>query len=110
MLASFKGVVASATAALTLVTVLAFVADAGAQTLKKPGHRQVGAPMARAHRELPLAPGVDLSTSTAAAVGAENHYFSDTVGSSYIDLTNQSFRYGQAPSPHYQSGEPLFRF
>ena len=110
MLASFKGVIASATAALTVVAMLAFAADAGAQTLKNPAHRQTGASTAHAHRELPLAPGVDLSASTSAAVGAENHYFSDTVGSSYIDLTNQSFRYGQAPSPHYESGEPLFRF
>jgi hypothetical protein len=110
MLAPLKGVFASATAALTVVAALAFVANANAQTPQKPAPRQVRASPLRAPRELPLAPGVDLSASTSAAEGTENHYFTDTVGSSHTDLMDQGFRYGQAPSPRFDSGEPLFRF
>jgi hypothetical protein len=110
MVASFKGVFASTIAAVTVVATLAFVADANAQTAPKPAHRQVRAAAVRAPRELPPAPGVELSASSYAAPGSENHYFTDTVGSSYTDLTDQSFRYGQAPSPRYDAGEPLFRF
>jgi hypothetical protein len=110
MLPSFKGVFASTIAALTVVATLAFVADANAQTPQKPMHRHVRAPTLRAPRELPVAPGVELSASTSAAQGTENHYFTDTVGSSYTDLMDQSFRYGQTPSPRFDSGEPLLRF
>ncbi|SRR5579863_2291470 len=110
MLASFRGVFASAIAAATVVATLAFVADANAQTPQKPAHRQVRASTLRAPRELPLAPGTELSASTSAAEGSENHYFTDTIGSSHTDLMDQSFRYGQMPSPRFDSGEPLFRF
>jgi hypothetical protein len=110
MAAPFKGVIAGAIAALTVVTTIAFVAEASAQTAQKPAHRHVRASPPRAPRELPIAPGVELSASTSAAEGTENHYFSDTIGSSHTDLMDQSFRYGQAPSPRFDSGEPLFRF
>jgi hypothetical protein len=91
--------------AFALVAALGLAANASAQTLRKPARMAHPAPKA-----LPMAPGVELQTSTSAAVGSENHYYSDTVGSSYTDLTDQSFRYGQSPSPRYENGEPLFRF
>jgi hypothetical protein len=110
MHASFKGVFAGSIAALTVVATLAFVANANAQTPQKPPHRQVRASTVRPPRDLPIAPGVELSASTSAAEGTENHYFTDTVGSSHTDLMDQSFRYGQTSSPRFDSGEPLFRF
>ena len=110
MLVSFRGVFAGPLAALAIVSILASVVDANAQAMQKPAHRQVRASAARAPRQLPLAPGVELSASTSAAQGTENHYFSDTVGSSHTDLMDQTFRYGQTTSPHFDSGEPLFRF
>jgi len=110
MLASSKGALASAIAALTVVAALAFAADASAQTLQRPAHRKVHTSAPRLPNAAPVAPGAELQTSTSTAVGSENHYFSDTVGSSYTDLTDQSFRYGQSASPRFDSGEPLFRF
>jgi len=110
MLASSKGALVSAIAALTVVAALALAADASAQTLQKPAHRKVHAPAPRPPRILPVAPGVELQSSTSAAEGSENHYFSDTVGSSHTDLMDQSFRYGQTASPRFDAGEPLFRF
>lgn len=91
--------------AFALVAALGLATHANAQTLRKPPRAAHPAPKA-----LPLAPGVDLQTSTSAAVGSENHYYSDTVGSSYIDLTDQSYRYGQSTSPRYENSQPLFRF
>jgi hypothetical protein len=102
-----NGALVGAVASLALAATLALAPAAGAQTAPKPAHRHIHAPTPKT---LPLAPGVDLDASTSAAIGSENHYFSDTVGSSYIDLTDQSFRYGQSPSPHFDASEPLFRF
>ncbi|MGO8800300.1 MAG: hypothetical protein ACLQE9_02915 [Roseiarcus sp.] len=107
---SSRGVLAGAITALTAVAAFALVADASAQTLPKPAHRNVQASAPRPSKMAPLAPGVDLQASTSAAEGSENHYFTDTIGSSHTDLTDQSFRYGQSPSPRFDSGEPLFRF
>lgn len=110
MLAPSRGVLASAITALTVVAALALVADASAQTLQKPAHRKVHASAPRPPDASPIAPGVELQMSTSTAEGSENHYFSDTVGSSHTDLMDQSFRYGQSASPRFDSTEPLFRF
>jgi curli biogenesis system outer membrane secretion channel CsgG len=58
----------------------------------------------------PLPPGVELQSSTSAATGSENHYFSDTVASGQNNLMDPSYRYGQASSARYNNYEPLFRF
>ena len=110
MLASSKGALVSAIAALTVVAALTLAADASAQTLQKPAHRKVHVSAPRPPSASPIAPGVELQSSTSASEGSENHYFSDTVGSSYTDLTDQTFRYGQSVSPRFDAGEPLFRF
>jgi hypothetical protein len=110
MLASSKGALAGAIAALTVVAALALATDASAQTAQNPVHRKVHAAAPRPPKILPVAPGTELSSSASAAEGSENHYFSDTVGSSYTDLTDQTFRYGQSVSPRFDAGEPLFRF
>jgi hypothetical protein len=110
MLASSKGPLAGAIVALTVVAALALATDASAQTAQKPAQRKIHAAAPRPPGMSPIAPGTELSTSASAAVGSENHYFSDTVGSSYTDLTDQTFRYGQSVSPRFDAGEPLFRF
>lgn len=110
MLASSKGAFAGSLTALTVVAALMLAADASAQTPQKPAHRKVHASAPRQPNASPLSPGVELQTSTSAAVGSENHYFSDTVASSHTDLMDQNYRYGQTGSPRFDSTEPLFRF
>jgi hypothetical protein len=110
MLATSKSAFAGSMTALAVVAMLTLVADASAQTLHKPAHRKVHALAPQPPKASPLAPGVELQTSTSAAAGSENHYFSDTVASSHTDLMDLSYRYGQTASPRFDSTEPLFRF
>ena len=92
--------------ALTIVVPFASVANAQA-TQHRPVHKKLPAP---ALAPSPLPPGVELHSSTSAAPGTENRYFSDTVAAGQNDLLDQSYRYGQPSSARYGGPEPLFRF
>ena len=92
-------------AALAASALFANTVAASEQSLHKQAHHKahVAAPVS------PIAPGVDLGSSTSAPVGSESHYFTDTVAAGYTDLQDQSFRYGQSGF-RYNSVDPLFRF
>ena len=105
-----RSAIAGTITALAVIAALALSASASAQTSHRPIHRKIHVLAPRLPDESPLAPGVDLRTSTSAATGSENHYFSDTVAAGHTDLMDNSFRYGQSPSTRYNSSEPLFRF
>jgi len=96
-----------AIAALTVILGFASATEAGAQVARHAVHHKVHAAVSRL---APLAPGVELHTSTSVSPGAENHYYSDTVASSHSDLMDMSHRYGQSTAPQYNSAEPLFQF
>jgi hypothetical protein len=102
-----KGAMIGSIAGLSMVLGLALTSSAGAETVRHPAHHKVH-PIAR---EWPLAPGVELHTSTFASPGSENHYYSDTVASSHSDLMDMSHRYMQSASPLYNdTPDPLFQF
>jgi hypothetical protein len=106
-----KNAIVGSIAALAALATLASSVNASAQTAHKPAHHKVHAPAPRNASELPIAPGVDLGTSTYSNLGAENHYYSDTVASGRSDLMDQTYRYGQSPATRYNSEDsPLFRF
>jgi hypothetical protein len=97
------------TGGLSIALTLAVASAADAQT----AHHSHKKPHVAAPRQTdvePLAPGVELRTSTSAPQGSENHYFSDTVAAGQTNLLQHDSRYGQSPTPYYNSTEPLFRF
>jgi hypothetical protein len=94
---------------LSIALTLAIASAASAQTVRHPPKKPHVAAARQPDIE-PLAPGVELRTSTSAPLGSENHYFSDTVASGQTNLLQHDSRYGQSPTPYYNSTEPLFRF
>jgi hypothetical protein len=105
-----KSPVAGSIAVLAMAAALTFSANAGAQTSHRTIHHRTHVASPRKPLYAPLAPGVELQTSTYADPGSENHYYSDTVAAGHADLQDIRFRYGQSPSTQYNSDEPLFRF
>jgi hypothetical protein len=97
------------TGGLSIVLTLAVASAANAQTVHHPRKKPHVTEQRRPDIE-PLAPGVELRTSTSAPLGSENHYFSDTVAAGQTNLLQHDSRYGQSPTPYYNSTEPLFRF
>jgi hypothetical protein len=96
---------------LALTALAAMASTANAQTAPhKAAHKKIHAPAPVGLEASPLPPGVDLQSSTSAATGSENHYFSDTVASGQNDLMDMSWRYGQPSSARYGGVEPLFHF
>lgn len=93
-----KGAIIGAIVGLSGVLGLAATDAASAQTPRHTAHHNKVHSTAR---EWPLAPGVDLHTSTSASVGTENRYFADTVASSHSDLMDLSHRYMQQTQPMY---------
>jgi hypothetical protein len=110
MPASPRSPVAGSIAVLAMAAALTFSVNASAQTSHRPIHHRAHATGPRKPLYAPLAPGVELQTSTYADPGSENHYYSDTVAAGHADLQDIRFRYGQSPSTQYNSDEPLFRF
>ena len=102
---------AVAGALMALAAVVALASTASAQTPQhRAAHKKIHAPAPVGLDAQPLPPGVELHSSTSAATGTENHYFSDTVASGQNNLMDPSYRYGQASSARYGGIEPLFHF
>src|ERR1700683_4372983 len=96
-----KGAIFGPLMALALIAALALSANATSQALHQPVHKKIHALAPRRLIERPLAPGVELQTSTYVNGGSENHYYSDTIAATHTDLMDHEYRYGQAPSPQY---------
>jgi hypothetical protein len=102
-----RGMIIGSIVGLSAIFGLALTSGANAETARRPVHHKVH-PVAR---EWPLAPGVELHTSTSASPGSENHYYSDTVASSHSDLMDMSHRYMQQTQPLYNNTpDPLFEW
>jgi hypothetical protein len=109
MKAFSRSAVAGSIMAVAALSALAPIANA--QTPQhRAAHKKIHAPAPNALEAQPLPPGVELQSSTSAATGSENHYFSDTVASGQNDLMDPSYRYGQPSSARYNASEPLFHF
>lgn len=87
---------------------LMLAAPASAQSVQKPRHKTV-APAPKPVVPEPLAPGVELHTSTSASVGGENRYYSDTIRSGNYNSMGQNSRYG-VPDPLPNSTDLKFKF
>jgi hypothetical protein len=98
-----KGAIIGAIMTLSAIFGLSLTSGAGAETAHHPKH-------VVARGAAPLAPGVELRTSTLASPGSENRYYSDTVASSHSDLMDMTHRYGQSTAPQYNGPDPLFEF
>jgi len=110
MKAFARGAVAGSIMAVAAVAALASAANAQTPQHRTAHNKKIHAPAPASLEAQPLPPGVELQSSTSAATGSENHYFSDTVAAGQNDLMDPSYRYGQPSSARYGGAEPLFHF